>query len=98
MNGGNSAPTNMLENSIKFYIHTYLFEEDGVERRRVQEHTFLRELVRVLLPITLQVDEGGVGFVDGVAGERLPFILRWLTLLCRSTRAGSPARATTSPE
>ena len=35
MNGVNSAPTNMTENGIKFYIHTYLFEVDGVESRRV---------------------------------------------------------------
>jgi len=67
MNGGNSTPTKMLKNSIKLNIHTYLVQECGVECWQMEELTFLHEVVCLHLSLALQVDEGGVGLVNGVA-------------------------------
>ena len=84
MNGGNSTPTKMLENSIKLNIHTYLVQECGVECRRMEELAFLHEVVCLHLPLALQVDEGGVGLVNGVAV--------WLLLLSSMCRLLVPCR------
>ena len=84
MIGDNSTPTKMLENSIKLNIHTYLVQECGVECRRMEELAFLHEVVCLHLPLALQVDEGGVGLVNGVAV--------WLLLLSSMCRLLVPSR------
>ena len=63
MNGGNSTPTKMLENSIKLNIHTYLVQDC----RRMEELAFLHEVVCLHLPLALQVDKGGIILVNGMA-------------------------------
>ena len=61
----NSTPTKMLENGV-------------VECQRMEELAFLHEVVCLHLPLALQVDEGGVGLVNGV--------VVWLLLLSSMCR------------
>ena len=62
----------------------YLVQECRVECRRMEELTFLHEVVCLHLLLALQVDEEGVGLVNGMAV--------WLLLLSSMCQLLVPCR------
>ena len=55
IDGSNILPSNGFSDGGEFGVHTYLLEKVRVIRYHVDEHAVLDEVVRLHLPISLQI-------------------------------------------
>jgi hypothetical protein len=84
VDGSNSLPTYGLPNGGEFGVHTYLVKEVGVICWRVDELTVLDVVVRLHLPVALQVEVWSIGIFYSLL-LLLPF--HWLCFFVFMHRA-----------